>query len=58
MELDMDSRMARDEIDWFLRAETRKYIVFVLPMGMEREKMVVLTRLDIQIWGHLRPLAG
>lgn len=58
----MDSRMARvckrligsSE----LVRETLKKIVFVLPMGMEREKMVVLTRVDIQIWGNLRPLSG
>lgn len=35
--------MARDEIDWFLEQvrETWKYIVLVLPMGMEREKLVM-----------------
>ncbi|CAK7323428.1 unnamed protein product [Dovyalis caffra] len=38
--------------------ETWKDLVLVLPMGMEREKMVLLTRLDIQIWANLRPLAG
>ena len=45
MELDMDSRMASDEIDWFLELvrETWKYIyiVLVLPMGMKREKLVM-----------------
>lgn len=56
MELDMDSRMARDEIDWFLRAGSGDLEIYCFgtPDG-------VLTRLllDIQIWASsLSGLAG